>query len=201
MPEFGSEMQAGGRRGNGAGHLCENCLITLHIIWIAGPFDVGRKRNGTSLKEIIFAIERNHSLAIRADFFDTRRRAVDFRHVIDAHFSTRFNQHFQRAGPSCLEKENSILLSSENLRRAHHAGVVQDNQITAERNSPSSANFRCSIRCWDRCSTIIRDRPDERAGRCAISSPARVVVSESRELMEDRSQPTMRRGTVSAFSL
>ena len=102
---LGSEMQPRRRRGDGAGHLRENRLIPLHITRIALPPDVRRKWDQPSFKEILFAIERNHSLAARADFFDARRRAVNFRHATNAHFSTRFDQTFPTRRTELLEKK------------------------------------------------------------------------------------------------
>ncbi len=50
-------MQPGRRRGNGARHFRENGLIPLDIARIALPSEVGRERNQSSLKEILFAFE------------------------------------------------------------------------------------------------------------------------------------------------
>ena len=124
-----SEMQPGRRRGDGAGHFRKDRLITLDVARIAGPPDVGRKWNRPSLKEILFAVERDHSLALRADFFDARRRAVNFRPGANPHFAARFDQAFPTRRPELFEEKKFDLAVVGKSPGAHHARVVQDQQV------------------------------------------------------------------------
>ncbi len=178
----GSEVQPGRRRGDGAGHFRENRLIPLDIARIAWPPDVRRKRDSPPSKRF-----SSRSSAITrsppAQISSTRAVApLIFVTPPTRIFRPGLTRHFHRAGPSCSRNRNSILPSSENLRALITRVLFRTSKSPGERNSPSSANFRCSIRWSRRCSTIIRDssRLRERPLRDQLFRQRVIVVRELR---------------------
>src|SRR5262245_24457803 len=81
MRQFGQhlwgKMQASRRCGDGTWNLREHRLVTIGIIEIALPFDVGRQRQYSPLEKVLAPIERNDALAALANLFNMRSGGID----------------------------------------------------------------------------------------------------------------------------
>src|ERR1700676_3727462 len=85
-------MEARGWRGDRAGRVREDSLITRIVFGIALTTEVWRQRHGTTRVKIDIFIERDDALAFTKHLFDARSHAVDFKRRADPHFAPGFGQ-------------------------------------------------------------------------------------------------------------
>src|SRR5688572_24145577 len=122
-------MEPGRWRGDSAGRLREDRLVTLEVARITRPSDIGRKWDRPSLKEVFFPVERDHALALRADFFDAGRRTVNCRPGANPHLASRFDQALPTRRTESFEEQEFNLAVVRKSSCAHYARVVQNQQI------------------------------------------------------------------------
>src|ERR1700686_1563097 len=99
------EMQTSGRRGNRAGRVRKNRLITRLILHVTLASDVRRQRHGTSGIQIDIFIQGHDPLALWQDFFNACDYMVDSGCGAHAKFSTGSNQTFPASASETLDKQ------------------------------------------------------------------------------------------------
>ena len=180
---FPREMQSGGRRGDRARRIRKNSLIARLILRVARAPDVRRQRHGTAGIKIDIFIQRDNALAIRQSFLPPRNVTSSIFAVAPTRIlRPGLTRHFQRAGPRRSRNKNSITPSSENLRAGSTRVSFRTSRSPGCRNVFSSRNWRCSIVCPARCSTIMREssRRGERPLRNQFPRQVVIVIAKLR---------------------
>src|SRR5437762_11517811 len=117
-------MKSGGGRGDGAGRITKNALITGIVLFIARAGDIRRQRHGAAGIKIDIFVQGNDSLAAICDLLNSQSDVVDLYRRANPHFASRLDQTLPTLLADALKKQKFDRAVIRQPARWKNAGVV-----------------------------------------------------------------------------
>ena len=122
-------MKTGRGRGDGAGRITKNGLITGRVLFIARAGDIRRQRHGAAGIKIDIFVQGNDALAGICDLLNPQSNVVDLSRRANPHFASRLDQTLPTLLAKAFDKQKFDRAVIRQSARWKNARVVQHKQV------------------------------------------------------------------------